>query len=186
MSHKVMRRFFAFADFMEEQEFLQNQHLKGWKFKKFQGLTKYTFDKCEPAEYAYQLDYKENDKEEESYLQIYRDCGWEYIMKYQTWYYFRKEKGKEDLDYTIFSDTESKIEMYKRVNYRNIFNLLPICLILYLCFINILGMESSIFKTVILFVTNLPFIFAVSTLILVIRNHIKLRGMVKTIKTPYK
>lgn len=84
METKVLKRFFGLSDFLEEQRFLEEEHRQGWKFLKFEGLMKYTFIKCESDEYIYRLDYNENSRDEESYLQIFSDCGWEYIMKYQT------------------------------------------------------------------------------------------------------
>ncbi|MBU3189577.1 DUF2812 domain-containing protein [Clostridium bowmanii] len=116
METKVMKKFFGLADFVEEQEFLQKQHKAGWKLKTFKALKKYTFEKCEPVEYIYQLDFNEEGKYEEAYIQMFEDCGWEYIMKYQKWYYFRKAKcDVGENDNSIFSDAESKIDMCKKV-----------------------------------------------------------------------
>lgn len=116
MEVKIMKKFFGLGDFLDEQQFLEDQHRQGWKLVKFQGLRKYTFEKVEPKEYIYQLDYKEDNHDDESYIQMFVDCGWEYIMKYQTWYYFRKPKlDMNQQDGEIFSDAESKIEMMKKV-----------------------------------------------------------------------
>ena len=93
METKIIKKFFGLADFLDEQKFLEEQHSNGWKFKKFQWLRKYTFEKVEPEDYVYRLDYNEENKDETDYLQMFDDCGWEYIMKYQTWYYFRKKKS---------------------------------------------------------------------------------------------
>lgn len=116
METRVIKKFFGLADFVEEQEFLQTQHKAGWKLKTFKALKKYTFEKCEPVEYIYQLDFNEESKYEETYIQMFEDCGWEYIMKYQKWYYFRKAKCDVcENDNSIFSDAESKIDMCKKV-----------------------------------------------------------------------
>ena len=45
METKIIKKFFGLADFLDEQKFLEEQHSNGWKFKKFQWLRKYTFEK---------------------------------------------------------------------------------------------------------------------------------------------
>lgn len=45
METKIIKKFFGLADFLDEQKFLEEQHSNGWKFKKFQWLRKYTFER---------------------------------------------------------------------------------------------------------------------------------------------
>jgi hypothetical protein len=115
MDVKKEHKFFMLPDFNEEQAFLEEQHRLGWKFVSFKGINTYVFKKCTPEEYSYQLDYKEDNEDEDSYLQLYKDCGWEYIMKYNYFYYFRKANPNKDEDMSIFSDTASKATMIEGI-----------------------------------------------------------------------
>lgn len=127
METKIVKKFFGLADFLEEQQFLEEQHKNGWKLLSFHGLNKYTFEECFAEEYVYRLDYNVEYKDEDEYLQMFEDCGWEYIMKYQTWYYFRKKKSYMNVaDNEIFSDNDSKLDMIKKVMWKQLFLMLPI------------------------------------------------------------
>ena len=44
---------------------------------------KYTFEKCHPEQVSYQLDFYPMEKSERaSYLQLFKDCGWEHITDF--------------------------------------------------------------------------------------------------------
>lgn len=89
----------------------------------------YEFEACEKEDYVYQLDYKEAGSEDEDYIQLFQDYGWEYVTKYKCWYYFRKRKeGDEDL--SIFSDNESKIQMCARIVNGRFLRILPLYAVL--------------------------------------------------------
>ena len=115
MSKKI-RKFFGLADYLEEEQFLQEQHRKGWKMTGFKPFFwTYTFEKCEPEEYIYQLDFKERGQADADYLQMFEDCGWEYFHKYNGWFYFRKKKSEVEQENAIFNDAPSRAEMAKKV-----------------------------------------------------------------------
>lgn len=183
METKVLKRFFGLADFLEEQRFLEEQHRQGWKFLKFEGLRKYAFKRCESEEYIYRLDFNENNQDEESYLLIFNDCGWEYIMKYQTWYYFRKEKSLlNDTDNEIFSDNDSKITMIKKVMWRQIMLLTPFLLftpIFMAAFVKFFN-EDIIFK-MIWSIYTLIMLFIIS---IYVHNVIKLNKLIQNLSNP--
>ena len=50
-------RWFFITEYEKEAEYLRQRHKEGWKFKNviFPGI--YTFEKCEPQDVIYQLDY---------------------------------------------------------------------------------------------------------------------------------
>ncbi len=179
---KMMRRFFGLADFIKEQEFLQEQHRQGWVFKHFDPMFKYSFEKGEPGDFVYQLDYKENEKDEESYIQMFRDCGWEYIMKYGMWYYFKKEKTENDKENSIFSDRESRIEMCKRVSVRNALLIVPVFVIFLSSASALLHLERSLLRNLLLAFMYLPMLIAFGTVIQYAVNFVKLTNMMKKIK----
>lgn len=112
MQFKTEKKSFGAAEFEEEEKWLEEQHRNGWRLIKTNGA-KYQFESCNADEWIYQLDFKENGAEEE-YIQMFRDCGWEYVLKHDKWCYFRRKK-EDDADLSIFSDRFSKMEMYNRI-----------------------------------------------------------------------
>lgn len=169
MEQKRMHKFFALPDFIEEEQFLMEQHKKGWKFIKFNSLSKYTFEKTEPEEYIYQLDYKEEGDDEDSYIQLFVDCGWEYLMNTNQFYYFRKKKdGAEDI--SIFSDVETRLEMCKRVLKRQSTLFLTLLPLLYVTIFARSEIQVfSFFLTAVLILAG----------VLHLRNFLKLNRMVR-------
>jgi hypothetical protein len=119
--------FWAWNDAKEEAWLLEMSQ-EGLHLKKV-SLGSYEFVQGEPTNYVYRLDYRSlKSKEKESYLQIFKDAGWEHIGDMSGWVYFRinAEPGETP---EIFSDAESKMGKYQRViMYLVIF--LPILLIL--------------------------------------------------------
>lgn len=108
-------RFFSITDWQDEQKYLTERHKAGWKFVK-QSANVYTFEKCEPEDVVYQLDFRADDKNTDEYLQMFKDCGWEYIQDYYGYSYFRKPvKDMKENEEGIFCDTESRLEMLKNV-----------------------------------------------------------------------
>ena len=105
---KTVIRFFTIADYEDEEIWLHNQHMNGWKLVKMIPPCFYIFEKCTPSEVAYRLDYK-NNSETSNYFQIFRDYGWEYIGRCVGWLYFRKPSTEMDSerDGEIFSDNEN-------------------------------------------------------------------------------
>ena len=75
---KTLIRFFTIADFEEEEAWLREQHNMGWRLVKATLPCFYTFDRCEPEDVIYRLDFK-NGEEEGDYFQMFRDYGWEYF-----------------------------------------------------------------------------------------------------------
>lgn len=55
---KTVVRFFTIADYEEEEIWLHDQHMNGWKLIKMIPPCFFFFEKCTPAEVAYRLDYK--------------------------------------------------------------------------------------------------------------------------------
>lgn len=50
------------------------------------------------------------------YIQMFRDCGWEYLQNYVGYSYFRKPASEMDgTEEEIFCDDASRLDMMKRV-----------------------------------------------------------------------
>ena len=109
-------RFFTVADWEEEQAYLSLRHREGWRFTGVRLPGLYGFERCEPQEVAYRLDYNpEGRAHREEYVQMFSDCGWEYIQDYVGYSYFRKAAPASERDAEIFCDDASRLDMMERV-----------------------------------------------------------------------
>lgn len=109
-------KFFSVAEYDKEQEYLQEEHKKGWKLVdvRFPGI--YTFVKCEPEDVVYQLDYNpDRESGMGEYIQMFQDCGWEYLFDFVGYSYFRKPVAAMTGEEEIFNDDGSKLDMLDRV-----------------------------------------------------------------------
>jgi hypothetical protein len=127
---KLKIRFFTIADYEEEEQWLRQQHQNGWKFVKMTPPCFYTFERCEPEDVIYRLDFK-NKAVTGDYMQMYADFGWEYAGACVGWLYFRKRSSQVDTEKEgeLFSDNQSKVDMVGHVLKMR---MLPI-LIIFLC-----------------------------------------------------
>lgn len=116
-NRKTEFRFFTIAQYQKEEDYLREKHNKGWSFSHLTFPGFYHFERCTPEDVVYQLDYNQNGSiHKREYLQIFQDCGWEYLIDFMGYSYFRKPvsemQGEEE---HIFCDDESKMEMIERV-----------------------------------------------------------------------
>jgi hypothetical protein len=75
----------------------------------------FVFRRGEPIEYNYQQDFRAESKGKISeYLAFIEEAGWEHIVSYSGWHYFRKPITTGTAD-EFFSDSESKLEKYNRL-----------------------------------------------------------------------
>ncbi len=123
MEKKVVYRIATIADYDREALYLGEMHAQGWKLKEvsYSNLVvavKYTFEKCQPEQVAYQLDFYPMKKSERaSYLQLFKDFGWEHITDFNGFSYFRKPHSEieSDAEFEIYNDTAGKLAMVKRI-----------------------------------------------------------------------
>lgn len=134
MEKKIVYRIFTIADYEREALDFREMHAEGWKLRKvgysiLLFAVKYTFEKCHPEQVSYQLDFYPMEKSERaSYLQLFKDCGWEHITDFNGFSYFRKlHSGIElDAEFEIYNDAAGKLAMVKRILTRR---MLPILLL---------------------------------------------------------
>lgn len=113
---KTEFRFFTITEYEKEQEYLRDRHKNGWKFVNVVLPGIYYFEKCEPEDVIYQLDYNSEGLEhKEEYVQLFQDCHWEYLMDFAGYSYFRKPVSEMNGQEEIFCDDESRLEMIRRV-----------------------------------------------------------------------
>ena len=134
MGKKVIYRIATIADYDREALYLRKMHAEGWKFKEVTYsillfAVKYTFEKCQPEQVSYQLDFYPMKKSERaSYLQLFKDCGWEHITDFNGFSYFRKAHSEieSDAEFEIYNDAAGKLAVVKRIL---IMRMLPILLL---------------------------------------------------------
>ena len=114
---KTEFRYFSIPQWKQEERYLREQHKSGWKFVRVDGICRYHFQKCEPEDVVYQLDYNPDSvSRKNEYIQMFRDCGWEYLQNYVGYSYFRKPVSEMKVsEEAIFCDDASRLEMIKRV-----------------------------------------------------------------------
>lgn len=116
METKKQFKYFTIFEYEKEQEYLRQMHGAGWRFVKVSGFGMYHFEKCQPQDVVYQLDYnQEGLANKEEYVKMFSDCGWEYIQDYAGYSYFRKTVSEEGVAEEIFCDIDSKLQMMERV-----------------------------------------------------------------------
>lgn len=113
---KTEFRFFTIMEYEKEQEYLREMHQAGWKFAAVTFPGFYHFEKGIPEDVVYQLDYnQEGIAHKEEYVQMFQDCGWEYLTDFVGYSYFRKPVSGLREEEGIFCDDSSRLEMMKRV-----------------------------------------------------------------------
>ena len=123
MEKKVVYRIATIADYDREALYLRKMHAEGWKLRKVSYsillfAVKYTFEKCHPEQVSYQLDFYPMEKSEKvSYLQLFKDCGWEHITDFNGFSYFRKAhfEIESDAEFEIYNDATGKLDMVNRI-----------------------------------------------------------------------
>ena len=123
MEKKIVYRIFTIADYEREALYFREMHAKGWKLRKVSYsillfAVKYTFEKCHPEQVSYQLDFYPMEKSERaSYLQLFKDCGWEHITDFNSFSYFRKAHSEieSDAEFEIYNDATNKLDMVNRI-----------------------------------------------------------------------
>ena len=123
MEKKVVYRIATIADYDREALYLRKMHAEGWKLKRvsYSNLVvavKYTFEECQPEQVSYQLDFYPMKKSERaSYLQLFKDCGWEHITDFNKFSYFRKAHSEieSDAEFEIYNDAAGRLAMVKRI-----------------------------------------------------------------------
>ena len=115
-SEKVVFKYFTLFQYQQEEEYLSFMHERGWKLTKITFPGFYHFEKCEPGKVTYRLDYnQEGVKNKTEYVQMFSDCGGDYLFDFVGYSYFCKEGDTSQEREEIFCDDASRLDMIKRV-----------------------------------------------------------------------
>ena len=124
-------KYFSIFAHEKEQQYLREQHKRGWKFVKVTGIGTYHFEECQPEDVVYQLDFNQEGLEnKEEYIKMFSDCGWEYLQEFAGYSYFRKSVTDMNSEESIFCDDTSRLAMLERV-YKG--RLIPLLVIFCAC-----------------------------------------------------
>ena len=173
MEKKIVNRIFTIADYDREALYLRKMHAEGWKLKEvsYSNLVvavKYTFEKCQPEQVSYQLDfYPMRKSDRASYLQLFKDCGWEHITDFNGFSYFRKlHSGIEsDAEFEIYNDAAGKLAMVKRIL---TMRMIPILLLFLLIFSALLPVFSQFVSGASSFSWEVFLIFIIDWVLLIV------------------
>ena len=169
MEKKVVYRICTIADYDREALYLRKMHAEGWKLKRvsYSNLVvavKYTFEECQPEQVSYQLDFYPMKKSERaSYLQLFKDYGWEHITDFNSFSYFSKPYSQieSDAEFEIYNDAAGRLAMVKRIL---TMRMLPILLL----FSALLPIFSKLVSGVSYFSWELFLIFIIDGVLLIV------------------
>jgi hypothetical protein len=116
MSTERIRRFkwfWAWQDHREEA-WLREMANQGWRLSGVGIPLCYEFQKGEPSDDVYRLDFVSSKTDMNEYRQFFEDAGWEHVGTMAGWQYWRKPAGAGGAE-EIYTDAESKIEKYRRL-----------------------------------------------------------------------
>ena len=127
---KTLFRFFTLFEYEEEEAFLENQHKNGWKVIGYKLPGFYKFEKCEPDEVTYRIDFtNENGAKNPEYRQMFADNGWEFLWSVNGFSIFRKVRSSvNENNNEIFTDNASKLQMLQKIHQRRLLPLITIFL----------------------------------------------------------
>jgi len=106
----------AYWDYENEEKWLNFMAANGLAMISY-SWCKYIFIKSDPGEYIYRIEllkYFPSHPESMDYIEFMKENGVEYVASYMKWVYFRKKAA--DGAFNIYSDIDSKITHYRRVN----------------------------------------------------------------------
>lgn len=106
----------AYWNYEKEEKWLNEMSTKGFALIDY-SWCRYVFDDSKPSEYTYRielLEYLPSHPVSQKYLGFMQENGIEHIASYMRWVYFRKKAL--DGAFNIYSDIDSKIKHYQRIN----------------------------------------------------------------------
>ncbi len=108
-----MIKFRLYYDKDKETEWLNEMCAQGWAMTTFfAGF--YSFDKCQPGEYIYQVDIQDTfGKVPNDYRELMKEMDVEIIQNWGYWILLRKKAT--DGEFELYTDTESLIEHYSKI-----------------------------------------------------------------------
>lgn len=109
-------RFFSILNYEKEENYLRKRQKQGWELTKIRLPGFYTFKKSVPADVIYQMDYgQKNCDTEKEYKQMMADFGWDFILEYAGFSYFKKPAQNKSVTGEHFFDMHARYDLIKRI-----------------------------------------------------------------------
>lgn len=89
MSTTEVKRYYGFADYEEETAFLEQAQLQGKILSDYRN-GKYVFEEGSRDAVCYQISLNRDGQADEQFITLYKDYGWDYVMRRDNRFYFRK------------------------------------------------------------------------------------------------
>ena len=114
----MMKKFKVFVDMNEEEKYLNEMAKKGFILKKYSAFGRYHFEKGNPQDLHYRIDYRlfKSKSEFHDYVTLFEDAGWKHVygtIYSGSQYFLPVSKHASD---DIFSDKESKARRHERLS----------------------------------------------------------------------
>lgn len=109
-----MRKTRFYLNTEKEVKWLNEMAANGWNFTNYR-LFVYSFEKCEPGEYEYQIDTSDKfGKCSEKFRYFMEEAGIDVVCCWGPWVMLRRKKSEEPFE--LYTDDESKLEHFIRIN----------------------------------------------------------------------
>lgn len=108
-----MIKFRLYFDKDEETKWLNEMAEQGWAMEGF-CLGFYTFDRCQPSEYLYQIDFADQFGHlSRNYREFMEEMSVEIVCQWGFWVILRKKS--QEGPFELYTDVESAMEHYKKI-----------------------------------------------------------------------
>jgi len=111
-----LKKFRLLFDKDVEEAWLNEMCQNGWALKNFCAGV-YTFERCAAGEYTYRVDLLSGSgfspEDPEGYAEFMEETGVEVVCRWFRWIILRKRA--EDGPFEVYTDVDSKIQMYSRI-----------------------------------------------------------------------
>jgi hypothetical protein len=96
----------------KEETWLEHMSRDGWHINKISSFGFYTFEKGNPEQRVYKIDYRtfKNSSDLEDYLAMFDDSGWQPVMRHGVNYAFYFYSTQPSVRSDIFSDEVSRVQ----------------------------------------------------------------------------
>lgn len=122
-----MKKIRFYVDVESERTWLQKMANEGWALKKY-FLGVYTFEKCEPGQYRYQIDLLDNTNNRDDFEAFMKEMDVDVLCYWNKWAYLRRDSSQGKFE--MYTDAESQIKQYKRLkNFYLTFIFIELCFI---------------------------------------------------------
>ncbi|MBU3112908.1 DUF2812 domain-containing protein [Clostridium lacusfryxellense] len=113
MDHVIRK---IYSNYEKEENWLNEMSAKGMSLTNYT-WGRYTFTETPKNEYTYRIELLENlptHPESIAYIKFLGETGVEFVASYMRWIFLRKKSSEGTFD--VYSDIESKIKHYMRIN----------------------------------------------------------------------